>query len=562
MKPIITDDKIYKLISKIGLIDNDVLDTALKTAQQRKKDFVTFLIEQSLLKPKEIGQLIANDLHVKYVNLAKENIDNEVLHLLPEIVARKQNMLIFKRDEAGVKVAMANPFDYPMIKALEKKVGEKVIPYFSTEFEIKNSFGLYRRSIQQEYAATIQKHAIAAQGSRVEDVSVVKLVDDILSYAFTNAASDIHIEPSENDIKVRFRIDGILYDVLTLSKSILSLIVTRLKILAKLRTDESRSAQDGKFANRIENEKVDVRVSIVPITDGEKVVMRLLSSKGSRFTLEDLGMIDADLEKVNKAIARPYGMLLSTGPTGSGKTTSLYAMIKILNHRDVNICTIEDPVEYDLDGVNQIQVNPLTNLTFAKGLRSLLRQDPDIMMVGEIRDKETASIAVNSAMTGHLVLSTLHTNDAATALPRMIDMQIEPFLLASTINVIIAQRLVRRICLKCIVSYKLTEKEIDNIRQEVDINRFLNTANIKEIRLYKGKGCSHCNNSGYAGRIGIFEVLDIDDDVRELISNRANADTIKQKAIENGMSTMMEDGLKKAIAGKTTLEEIFRVTKQ
>jgi type IV pilus assembly protein PilB len=562
MKPIITDDKIYKLISKIGLIDNDVLDTALKTAQQRKKDFVTFLIEQSLIKPKEIGQLIANDLHIKYINLGKETIDNEVLHLLPEIVARKQNMLIFKRDETGVKVAMANPFDYPMIKSLEKKVGEKVIAYFATEFEIKNSFGLYRRSIQQEYAATIQKHAIAAQGSRVEDVSVVKLVDDILSYAFTNGASDIHIEPAENDIKVRFRIDGILYDVLTLSKSILSLIVTRLKILAKLRTDESRSAQDGKFTNRIENEKVDVRVSIVPITDGEKVVMRLLSSKGSRFTLEDLGMIDTDLDKVNKAISRPYGMLLSTGPTGSGKTTSLYAMIKILNHRDVNICTIEDPVEYDLDGVNQIQVNPLTNLTFAKGLRSLLRQDPDIMMVGEIRDKETASIAVNSAMTGHLVLSTLHTNDAATALPRLIDMHIEPFLLASTINVIIAQRLVRRICLKCIVSYKLTEKEINNIRQEVDINRFLNTANIKEIRLYKGKGCSHCNNSGYAGRIGIFEVLDIDDDVRELITNRANADQIKQKAIDNGMTTMMEDGLKKAIAGKTTLEEIFRVTKQ
>lgn len=562
MKPVISEDKIYKLISKIGLIDNDVLDTALKTAQQRKKDFVTFLIEQSLLKPKEIGQLIANDLHIKYVNLGKETIDNEILHLLPEIVARKQKMIIFKRDEDGVKVAMANPFDYQMIKSLEKKVGEKVIPYFATEFEINNSFGLYRRSIQQEYAATIQKHAIAAQGSRVEDVSVVKLVDDILSYAFTNSASDIHIEPSENDIKVRFRIDGILYDVLTLSKSILALIVTRLKILSKLRTDESRSAQDGKFANRIENEKVDVRVSIVPITDGEKVVMRLLSSKGSRFTLEDLGMIDSDLDKVNKAIARPYGMLLSTGPTGSGKTTSLYAMIKILNHRDVNICTIEDPVEYDLEGVNQIQVNPLTNLTFAKGLRSLLRQDPDIMMVGEIRDKETASIAINSAMTGHLVLSTLHTNDAATALPRLMDMKIEPFLIASTVNVIIAQRLVRRICLKCIVSYKLSEKEISNLRQEIDIDRFLNTKNIKEIRLYKGKGCAHCNNSGYSGRIGIFEVLDIDDDVRELITNRANADEIKQKAIDNGMSTMMEDGLKKAIAGKTTLEEIFRVTKQ
>jgi type IV pilus assembly protein PilB len=562
MQKIITDEKIHKIISKIGLIEPAILDTALNTAKERKQDFITLLIKQDLIKSNEIGQLIANDLKVKFVNLRKVKIKNEALSLLPEIVARKQKMLIFNRDEEGVKVAMADPFDYVMIKSLEKKVGDKVIPFFATVYDIEASFGLYRKSIQQEYATNIQKHAIEAQGSKAEDISVVRLVDDLFSYAYTNHASDVHIEPGEKDIKVRFRIDGILYDVLTLSTNILSIIVTRIKILAKLRTDESRSAQDGKIITRVEGEKVDVRISVLPTTHGEKVVMRLLSSKGRQFSLEDLGMIGKDMEIVNRAVKRPYGMILSTGPTGSGKTTSLYALIKILNKRDVNICTIEDPVEYDLQGVNQIQVNPKTNLTFAEGLRSLLRQDPDIIMVGEIRDEETAGIAVNSAMTGHLVLSTLHTNDAATTLPRLLDMKIEPYLAASTVNIIIAQRLLRRICMKCIISYTLSDKEIEDLKRDINLDRFLNTKAIKEIRFYKGKGCEACNDSGYAGRIGIFEVLQIDDDIKDLIMSRADADQVRKKAIANGMTTMFEDGLAKAIVGKTTLEEIFRVTKQ
>ena len=559
---IISDEKIYKIISKIGLIEPEILDTARQAAKEKNKDFVEFLIKQDLIKSNEIGQLVSNDLHVKYVNLGKEQIDSMTLNLIPEIVARKQNIIVFKRDEEGVKVAMADPFDYGMIKMIEKKVGDKVLPYFSTEYDIKGTFSLYRKSIQQEYATNIQKHAIKAQGANVESVPVVKLVDDIFSYAYTNHASDVHIEPEDKEIKIRFRIDGILYDVLTLSKNILELIVTRIKILAKLRTDESRSAQDGKIITRVEGEKVDIRVSIVPITHGEKVVMRLLSSKGKQFSLEDLGMSGRDLKLVQKAAKRPYGMILSTGPTGSGKTTSLYALVKILNKRDVNICTIEDPVEYDLQGVNQIQVNSKTNLNFAQGLRSLLRQDPDIIMVGEIRDEETASIAVNSAMTGHLVLSTLHTNDSATTLPRLLDMKIEPYLVASTVNIIIAQRLLRRICMKCIISYTLNDKEVEELKREVNIDRFLNTRELKEIRFYKGKGCEACNDSGYAGRVGIFEILQIDDDIKNLIMSRTDADQIKKKAIANGMSTMFEDGLNKAIAGQTTLEEIFRVTKQ
>lgn len=559
---IISDEKIYKIISKIGLIEPEILDTALQAAKEKNKDFVNFLISQDLIKSEEIGQLIANDLHIKYINLSKEQIDSMALNLIPEIVARKQNLVVFKRDGDGVKVAMADPFDYGMIKMIEKKVGNKVWPYFSTEYDIKNAFSLYRKSIQQEYATNIQKHAIKAQGTNVESVPVVKLVDDIFSYAYTNHASDVHIEPEDKEIKIRFRIDGILYDVLTLSKSILELIVTRIKILAKLRTDESRSAQDGKIITRVEGEKVDIRVSIVPITHGEKIVMRLLSSKGKQFSLEDLGMKERDLAIVAKAAKRPYGMILSTGPTGSGKTTTLYALIKLLNSRNINICTIEDPVEYDLEGINQIQVNPKTNLTFAQGLRSLLRQDPDVIMVGEIRDEETAGIAVNSAMTGHLVLSTLHTNDASTSLPRLLDMKIEPFLVASTVNIVIAQRLLRKICMKCIVSYTLTDKEVEDLKSEIDINKFLATDKISDVRFYKGKGCKSCNDSGYSGRIGIFEVLEITDDIKELIMARADNEQIKKKAIANGMTTMFEDGFNKAIAGKTTLEEIFRVTKQ
>jgi len=562
MAKVISDNKILNIISKIGLVETEVLETALKTAEENQQDFVTFLIKQNLIKSEEIGQLIANSLHLKFVNLTKEKIQTDALQLLPEIVARKQKMLIFRRDQDGVKVAMSDPFDYAMIKSLEKKVGDKVEPYYATDFDIENNFGLYRKSIQQEYASSIQKQAIIAQGAKAESISVVRLVDDLFSYAYTNHASDIHIEPTETEIVIRFRIDGILYDVLRLTKNILDSVTTRIKILAKMRTDESRAAQDGKIVSKVEGEKVDIRVSVVPITHGEKIVMRLLSSKGKEFTLEDLGMASVDLEKVSRAVKKPYGMLLVTGPTGSGKTTTLYALVKILNSRNINICTIEDPVEYDLEGVNQIQVNPKTNLNFAQGLRSLLRQDPDVIMVGEIRDEETASIAINSAMTGHLVLSTLHTNDAPTALPRLLDMKIEPFLVASTVNIIIAQRLVRQICMKCIVSYSLTDKEIDDLKHQLELEKFLNLKELKEIRLYKGKGCDACNHSGYSGRIGIFEVLEVKENIKDLIGARADSDQIKKAARENGMITMLEDGFQKVISGKTTIEEIFRVTKE
>ena len=557
----ITDLKIYKIISKIGLINQEVLDTALKIATDKKEKLSTFLIKQNLIKSDEIGKIISNSIHIPFIDLNKQKIKSENLKLIPEIVARKQKLIVFGRDKDGVKVAMNNPFDYGMIKALEKKIGDNVVQYFSTEYDINNSFILYRKSIKEEYATNIQKRAIEVQGSRVEDVSVIKLVDDLFNYAYNNHASDIHIEPEDKEINIRFRIDGILYDVLSLPKTILNIIISRIKILAKLRTDETRKAQDGKVLTHIDGEKIDIRVSIIPTTQGEKAVLRLLSSKGKYFDLQDLGMSSHDMNIVNRAVKKPYGMILSTGPTGSGKTTSLYSLIKILNNRDINICTIEDPVEYDLEGVNQIQVDPKTNLTFADGLKSLLRQDPDIIMVGEIRDKETANIAVNSAMTGHLVLSTLHTNDAATSLPRLLDMKVEPFLVASTVNIIIAQRLLRRVCMKCIVSYTLDDKEMNDLRKDIDIDKFINLKVVKNIRLYKGKGCDSCNNTGYSGRIGIFEILEMKNGIKDLVLEKADADKIKNQAIANGMITMSEDGFNKVISGMTSLEELLRVIK-
>ncbi|MBU0598296.1 GspE/PulE family protein, partial [Patescibacteria group bacterium] len=374
---------------------------------------------------------------------------------------------------------------------------------------------------------------------------------------------DIHIEPHEGQILVRFRIDGILHDVVFMPKDIHPFIVTRLKIMSKLRTDEHRAAQDGRLDFSVENEHVDVRVSIIPISDGEKIVMRILSEKSRRLTLAELGLENTDLQKVERGFKKPYGMILATGPTGSGKTTTLYAILKILNTREVNISTIEDPVEYDMEGVNQIQVNAKTNLTFAHGLRSILRQDPDIIMVGEIRDEDTAGIAINSAMTGHLVLSTLHTNDAPTTLPRLLDMKIEPFLIASTVNVAIAQRLVRRIHQGCIESYLPKSDDIKNLEKSLGKDRAIKIGlHKKGFRLYRGKGCKLCNGTGYEGRVGIFEVLEVTEKIRQLIMQRSNSDDIRKVAVSEGMTTMLDDGLNKVVKGATTIDELFRATRE
>lgn len=396
-----------------------------------------------------------------------------------------------------------------------------------------------------------------------EDLPVIRIVDALLELGYTNRASDIHIEPYEEKTLIRLRIDGLLHDIVEIPPALHELITTRIKILSRLRTDEHAAAQDGKLRARIGDMKIDIRVSIVPVISGEKTVMRILSEKARQFDLQNLGFAPHDIEKIERNMRRPWGMILSTGPTGCGKTTTLYGILKILNRREVNISTIEDPVEYAMENINQIQVNPKTNLTFSNGLRSIVRQDPDIIMVGEIRDEETADIAINSALTGHLVLSTLHTNDSATTLPRLIDMKVEPFLVASTINIAIAQRLVRKNCDQC-----KEERAVDSVVLEA-IKKQLSPELIKKfgfdqdgLRLMYGRGCETCQMVGYNGRTVIAEVMEMNDQIRQMVMQENNASQILQKAHTEGMTTMIEDGLDKVKKGLTTLEEILRVAQE
>ncbi len=393
------------------------------------------------------------------------------------------------------------------------------------------------------------------------DLSIIDLIDSLIKFAYDSRASDIHIDPEDKDLRIRLRIDGILNESFVFPKEIQSEVTTRIKVLSGLRTDEHQAAQDGRFRVQMKGEgPVDLRVSIAPTYYGENCVMRLLVEKAEKFTLGTLGFNEADRKKIERAITKPYGMILVTGPTGSGKTTTLYTVLKTLNTKEVSIITIEDPIEYAIEGIDQIQANPRTGLTFASGLRSILRQDPNIIMVGEIRDEETAGIAVNAALTGHLLLSTLHTNDAATSLPRLLDMKIEPFLIASTVNVVVGQRLVRRICQDCKTKKTLSAPELQSLKEVIEqqgLDKYKDIS--KSTPFYYGKGCDICNGSGYYGRIGIHEVLDVDDDVRKALVRKADASEIKALALSKGMTTMIEDGFGKALEGITTIEEVLRV---
>ncbi len=558
-------EQLKKLLVAPGHISEADFEAAAREAETKEKSLEDVLVSTDLIEDEQLGQLVAEEFGYKLLNLKREKVDEDVFHRIPPLVARSREVVAIGREKLGVRVGMTNPGDLETRHLVEKRLGEKVVPYYLTKSDLEIALLRYRISLKEEFEELLE-HLHDPELSREEkDKIIVKMVDMLLEHGYENKASDIHIEPREEEIAVRFRIDGILHEVLTMPKEFADLILTRLKILAKLRTDEHRAAQDGKFIYHSPQEAVDVRISVVPITHGENVVMRLLSAQGRKFSLHDLGFSDTDLEKLERAIQKPHGMILVTGPTGSGKTTTLYALLKVLNREEVHIATIEDPVEYDLEGVSQIQVNPRTNLTFAKGLRAIVRQDPDIIMVGEIRDPETAGIAINSAMTGHLVLSTLHANDAATTLPRLLDMGIEPFLVASTINVIVAQRLVRIICEACKVSYEPSAEEKKLLEFEPALLKIFEQKgyrNLEHVLFYKGIGCKVCGQTGYAGRIGIFEVLEMGEEVRALVVKRAPSDEIMNVAIRNGMVTMLHDGIGKVLGGVTTLQEVLRVTKE
>jgi general secretion pathway protein E len=398
---------------------------------------------------------------------------------------------------------------------------------------------------------------VANASSRFSDSPVIKIVDLIFAYAYRDKVSDIHIESEEDKVLIRFRIDGMLHDILRLERSFHSSIITRIKVLANLRTDEHLMPQDGRLRVTVDNDDLDIRVSIVPTSVEEKIVLRLLSSKHRVFSLSELGMAAEDEKKVQNALRKSHGMILSTGPTGSGKTTSIYALLQTLSTREKNVTTIEDPVEYRIKGVTHIPVNNNAGFTFAHGLRSVLRQDPDIIFVGEVRDSETANLVVNSALTGHMVLSTVHTNDAAGALPRLIDMKVEPFLIASTVNIIIAQRLVRKICSACKAAKIIKRESLSADISDKTLSPHFGKQN--EFKVYKGKGCDACRQTGYMGRIGLFEVLEVTDTVRSMILDRKDSAAIRKAAMNEGMTSLLDDGLRKVVKGETTIEEVLRV---
>jgi type IV pilus assembly protein PilB len=555
-----------KILKKI-LVDSKIIpsktfDIAKKEAVEKKLPLEDVFINKGIISDKELGKLIADEIKLPFVNLKNTKIKREVLEIIPEIVAKEQKIISFEKTKEGLKVAMADPDNLEIREFLERKTGEKVIPFYATKRDIKSSLKYYKKEIKEEFEDIIGKSIEEFEKVELKAphaLPIIRIVDLILNYGYENRASDIHIEPYPQKTILRYRIDGILHDVLTLPKEIHDFLVSRIKILSKLRTDEHEAAQDGHFSFRVPEEEFDVRVSIVPIERGEKVVMRLLAERAKRFQLEELGLTEDNLRIVEDNLKKTFGMILASGPTGCGKTTTLYAMLRILNTRQVNIMTIEDPIEYDMEGVNQIQVNPKTNLTFAQGLKSIVRQDPNIIMVGEIRDKETAKLATNAAMTGHLVLSTFHAIDAPTVLTRLEDMEIEPYLIATTVNIAIAQRLVRKICPNCIESHEVPFSKVKGLIGQNLAAKFSQTEGGK-TRLFKGKGCGVCQSTGFLGRIGIFEVLEMTEPIKNLVLEKAPASRIKQEAVRLGMRTMLEDGIEKVKMGLTTLEEVIKTT--
>ena len=575
-----------------SLVTKSQLKKAEEEAQKSDQKLEDVLIKSGIVKEEEISKLKAYILGIPFVNLEEEKIPAEVLQIIPEPIARKQNIVAFRKNGRNLEVAMLDPDDLQTIEFIKKKANLKILPRLTSDAGIKNALRQYQKSLKAEFGELIGKETNGiipviteriANGNGNEelpkedlekaarDLPVIKIVDTLIKHAILQKASDIHVEPMEKELVVRYRIDGLLHETMTLPKQIASGIVARIKVLSNLKLDEHRLPQDGRFKIEPEEYKISFRVSILPVYDGEKVVMRLLPEGSTGLTLEKLGFWGRDLEIIHRQINKPTGLILATGPTGCGKTTTLYTVMDILNTPDVNISTVEDPIEYRMPRINQTQVNPKIGLTFANGLRSLLRQDPDIIMVGEIRDNETASLAINAALTGHLVLSTLHTNSAAGSLPRLIDMEIEPFLIASTINCLEAQRLVRCLDPESKEKYKMTPDEVKSVSAEIDVQKIMELLRqeklagendqLGDVFFYKPKPTPDCTD-GYKDSIGIHELMEMTQTIRELIMKRATADEIQKQAQKEGMITMTEDGFIKAARGITSVEEIIRVTKE
>ncbi len=558
----------------------DEIERSIK-AGKSKETPEKILTSQGKISEDDMRRAQAYILGIPFVDLKNQKIDFEVLSLIPEPIARKNNIIAFRKNIDSLEVAMLDTQDLSAIEFIKKKVGLKILPRLTDVESIKTAILQYQKSLKAEFGDLIQKDVLALKNASnlgkeeseegslkkmAEDLPVVRIVETLLKHAILQNASDIHIEPLENDLLVRYRIDGILHDAMILPKNASTSITARIKVLSNLKLDEKRLPQDGRFNIELNAEKVSFRVSIIPTYFGEKTVMRLLRENVGSYSLESMGFHGINLERIHEAMKRPNGMILTTGPTGSGKTTTLYTVLELLNTPNVNIATIEDPIEYQMPRVNQTQVKPEIGFTFSSGLRSLVRQDPDIIMVGEIRDNETASLAVNAALTGHLVLSTLHTNSAAGAVPRLIDMKIEPFLLVSTINIVMAQRLIRKLC-KIKEKYILSKTELASLAKIVDLDRVLSglkAENIvgkdddwSKINFYKAIA-SEESKDGYAGRIGIHEAMVMTRTIRDLVIKGATSQEIEEQSKKEGMITMLEDGIFKCVMGLTTIEDVLR----
>lgn len=573
-------DKIVALLTEEGLVSREILQKAMQDAAATNKPLFALLADQHIVDDEMLTHAIAQVSGVPYVNLTNSIIDQQVLEVLPEDVAERFMAVPLAEVQNRLAVAMVDASNVQAVDYLASLINKPLKIFMASEAGVRHVLDQYKTDFSSiDAAAEVSEEEANKEESSeiktiVQDSPISRALSTILEYAVKSRASDVHIEPLESTLKIRCRVDGVLREIMQLPKSIEPALVSRIKILSNLKIDEHRVPQDGQFAVKVVNKEVDLRIAISPVVWGEQVVIRLLDKSDNIFDLEAMGYSGRSLRRVKKNIHRPNGMILTSGPTGSGKSTSLYALLKEIKDDTINIVTLEDPVEYKMLGVNQIQVNPDVGLTFATGLRSILRQDPDIVMVGEIRDNETATLAVQAALTGHLVFSTLHTNSAAGVLPRLLDMGIEPFLIASTVNTIIGQRLVRRVAPKRDV-YQSTPIETQNIQATIGHLLPKSTAEIAQVSedlgykdlplagqnaytLVKGKD-TPASPRGYTGRAGIFEVMNVTDEIQKLIVSRATTSEIQRMAVEQGMITMRQDGYLKALQGITTLEEVNRV---
>ncbi|MBI2031795.1 MAG: Flp pilus assembly complex ATPase component TadA [Candidatus Levybacteria bacterium] len=558
------------LLSERLITPEQYNDIKVKSASEGKS-YEDVLLNLNLVPIEKIAEIKARLLGIPFISLASASFSPDALGFVPRSVAERFNLIPFLYDDKTktLSVAMANPVDLEASQFVRQKTGLNIKTFAASQEDITRAITQqYRQEIIGEVGEAIKENQELTKTKTIDsrqiaeiikEAPIAKIVSTILEYAVSSRASDVHIEPQGDRIRVRYRIDGILYDRLSLPKTVQEAVISRIKILSDMKIDEHRTPQDGRFNFKVEINEVDLRISVMPTVFGEKVAMRLLQKSGGIPTLQDLGLDGVSLKNLEAGILRPHGIIIVCGPTGSGKTTTLYAVLQKLNTTRVNIMTLEDPVEYQMNGVNQVQINPAVGLTFATGLRSFLRQDPNIILVGEIRDKETTELAIQASLTGHLVFSTLHTSNAAGALPRLIDLGAEPFLLASTMNAIVGQRIVRKICSYCKIAIAPLKPIVDEMRTV--LGRLYPSGN-NQPSIYKGKGCEKCGNSGYLGRVGIFEVLPVTTKVANLILDRPDLQTVEKEAVVEGMITMKQDGYLKVLQGLTTPEEVIRVAQE